>query len=451
MPGLCRACWLSPICIGSIVLYSLLAGTHMHRLMVGAAGSSVHLPEGFISDRFCVTQSVDSEASLALRRAAMNRAEYEASMASYREYQQKMLQPREGALGPLVPLQSSVVHDFGTDCYHRRGKPIELRVPCTSASGVTTCDLQLTIVLMTYKRNEALQQVMEHYMHESYWPYVRKLLVVWNNVGEKLPRWLRELPSARERFQHHLGATGRNLPPEVEVVQETFNTLNNRYAHADRIPTEAVLLQDDDLRLCEGLLRAALAQQAEPSLRWRIGTPHVRAHRPGRYIPRRERNSRKHPPPPPPPTPPGVMPQAPLWAYKTIFSREEIKRTPFSLSTGQANVVHRDYIELFHTHTGLANARQWIDTHRPTCEDITLNFLATNLTGLAPLLLDVNRRGDDNVKCMKKNIKGSHDKKGMSLTTKHWGKLRSDCLVRLQEDFGNRMPLRYSCDRLQFC
>jgi len=43
-----------------------------------------------------------------------------------------------------------------------------------------------------------------------------------------------------------------------------------------------VLLQDDDLIMCDNALRAALVMASEPSLKWRLGALFIRTHEPGK-------------------------------------------------------------------------------------------------------------------------------------------------------------------------
>ena len=60
------------------------------------------------------------------------------------------------------------------------------------------------------------------------------------------------------------------------------------------------------------------------------------------------------------------------------------------MSTGQANIVHRKHMEQFWTSEAFQEARDFIDKNKPTCEDLSLNFLVANTTGYPPLFLGMS-------------------------------------------------------------
>lgn len=81
----------------------------------------------------------------------------------------------------LAPFERTLVTDWRTDCTASRYSPVKLQVPCaqlyvgnsqsgTGSMSLTRCFEQLTIVLMTYKRNEALRVVSSfHHEHHNHY------------------------------------------------------------------------------------------------------------------------------------------------------------------------------------------------------------------------------------------------------------------------------------------
>lgn len=79
-----------------------------------------------------------------------------------------------------------------------------------------------TIVIQTYKRNNILKEVLKHYCTA---PRVDQILVVWNNVGRRVPSFLRKQPCERKLIF---------LPQER-------NTIRNRFKPFPEIRTDGEL------------------------------------------------------------------------------------------------------------------------------------------------------------------------------------------------------------------
>ncbi|MBN3307312.1 EXTL2 protein, partial [Amia calva] len=86
-----------------------------------------------------------------------------------------------------------------------------------------------TIVMQTYNRTDILLKLLNHYQAM---PQLHKIIIVWNSLGEKVPRELWE-------------ALGPHPVPVVFKEQEV-NLMRNRLQLFPEQETEAVLMLDDD-------------------------------------------------------------------------------------------------------------------------------------------------------------------------------------------------------------
>ncbi|KAK6484782.1 exostosin-like 2 [Huso huso] len=86
-----------------------------------------------------------------------------------------------------------------------------------------------TIIMQTYNRTDLLLKLLNHYQAV---PHLHKVIIVWNNIGEKIPRELWD----------SLG------PHPVPIVfkEQTVNRMRNRLQFFPELETEAVLMLDDD-------------------------------------------------------------------------------------------------------------------------------------------------------------------------------------------------------------
>ncbi|XP_025923119.1 exostosin-like 2 isoform X4 [Apteryx rowi] len=86
-----------------------------------------------------------------------------------------------------------------------------------------------TLIMQTYNRTDLLLKLLNHYQAI---PHLHKVIVVWNNVGEKIP----------EEMWNSLG------PHPVPVVfkVQTVNRMRNRLQNFPELETKAVLMMDDD-------------------------------------------------------------------------------------------------------------------------------------------------------------------------------------------------------------
>ena len=183
----------------------------------------------------------------------------------------------------------------------------------------------------------------------------------------------------------------------LKIHKETFNTLNNRYKHWDEIRTDAVLLLDDDCLVRD----VAFATRVQRKFSNRAIIFYARSHRSG----------------------------ADGLAYVNP------KRTNgfYSLGTGQATLIWTKWMKSFSTDARVQRIRRFIDHNQPTCEDIALHLYISNLTGLAPLLIQAGQQ----------QLRWSRHS-GMS-SAEGWGDSRKRCLNDfIMKDFRGRNPLRYA-------
>lgn len=87
-----------------------------------------------------------------------------------------------------------------------------------------------TVVMPTYRRIEVLMESLSRLWNL---PYLRKVIVVWNDVSEPPPENL-EWP---------------DIGVPLVVVRAPKNSLNNRFLPFEEIDTEAILSVDDDIHL----------------------------------------------------------------------------------------------------------------------------------------------------------------------------------------------------------
>ncbi|KAJ1171641.1 hypothetical protein NDU88_003501 [Pleurodeles waltl] len=86
-----------------------------------------------------------------------------------------------------------------------------------------------TLIMQTFNRTDVLLKLLNHYQAV---PNIHKVIVVWNNIGEKTP----------EELWVSLG------PHPVPVVfeEQTVNRMRNRLQPFSALETDAILMMDDD-------------------------------------------------------------------------------------------------------------------------------------------------------------------------------------------------------------
>ena len=89
---------------------------------------------------------------------------------------------------------------------------------------------QFTVVILTYEREAVLMDTL-HRLKGL--PYLKKVLVIWNNPDKG--------PDADLRWP--------SIGVSIVAIHSSVNSLNNRFIPYDEIETEAILSLDDDTHL----------------------------------------------------------------------------------------------------------------------------------------------------------------------------------------------------------
>lgn len=93
---------------------------------------------------------------------------------------------------------------------------------------------QFTIVMLAYKREPILIDLLERYVKV---PYLHSILIVWNSIDTE--------PSIEFKRKFSLYLSSKR----IRVIKSIRNSLNNRFLPYDLIKTDAVLSLDDDTML----------------------------------------------------------------------------------------------------------------------------------------------------------------------------------------------------------
>ena len=236
---------------------------------------------------------------------------------------------------------------------------------------------------------------------------VDAILIQWNNNEFKAP---------------YLGNC-INLAKSNDIVVKTQvyaqNTLLNRYLATEEMGP-LTMLQDDDVRYGERAVRefaavAALFPKSVVGVNGRMAIAYKSPDAVARYF---------HPD------------KGPGRYLNDSLIRIDGRNTSkhlYNMATGTTSILRRSIIEHF---VDVPQAsKDYISTHKPTCEDITLHFLASNMTRQPPIWFRLHH--DDGGELDKF---GDGDGLEMHLHVSNWADLRANCVDRVASDFG-RFPL----------
>jgi alpha-1,4-N-acetylglucosaminyltransferase EXTL2 len=215
-------------------------------------------------------------------------------------------------------------------------------------------------------------------------PLVHQVLLVWNDNETDL--WTEGVDCP----------AGKKAP--IKVLQQKYNTLLNRYAVWPEVHTEGVLLLDDDV------LMSGMSNLTKMFKVWQ-----------------------KHPT-----QVVGLWGNCPYKQDGKFLYVYHNCQEHFSITTGQGNMVHRNYMQMFMAKQPM-KMLEFMYTQRPTCEDVALSFLASNHTGLPPLVTpDVWEDVGDSIDRVEMHWSfGTRD---------DWLSLRGACMDKFVEWYG-RDPL----------
>uniref|UniRef100_A0A8C2N4K5 Exostosin-like 2 n=3 Tax=Cricetulus griseus TaxID=10029 RepID=A0A8C2N4K5_CRIGR len=245
-----------------------------------------------------------------------------------------------------------------------------------------------TLIMQTYNRTDLLLRLLNHYQAI---PNLHKVIVVWNNVGEKGP----------EELWNSLG------PHPVPVIfkPQTANKMRNRLQVFPELETSAILMIDDDILISSQDLAFGFSvwQQFPDQI---VG-----------FVPRKHIS-----------TPSGV------YNYGNF-----VLQAPGSGSGDQYSMVligvsffNSKYLELFQRQPAAVHA---LIDETQNCDDIVMNFIISKHTGKSSgvFVKPVNMALLD---------KETNGHSGMWHRAEHFLQ-RSYCINKLVNIY-NGMPLKYS-------
>ena len=237
-------------------------------------------------------------------------------------------------------------------------------------------DSGFTAVILAYDRIESLFQLISSIDKV---PSLRMILVVWNNQQKSFP------PKKVWPVIDH----------EIKVIPTKANKLSNRFFPYADIKTEAVLSIDDDIIMLT-------ADEIEFGYQvWREF--------PDRLV--------------------GFPPRLHVWTDGNKLKYESEWKNDVSIVLTGAAFYH-NYFNYLYTYKMPGDIRDWVD-ERMNCEDIAMNFIASNHTGKAPIKVTPRKK----FKCSECATGGS-----LSLDENHMVE-RSTCMNHFMKLYGG-LPLK---------
>lgn len=278
---------------------------------------------------------------------------------------------------------------------------------CANHLAPPTKPARLAVAILSYLPENAAN-LAETVCHYAMVPrLVASVLVQWNNAKVPPPAF-------------NCSRSDDKYVTTVTVVAYGDNTLLNRYRRPELMGDGSVLLQDDDVRYSHRALRAfASAASLFPDhvlgVFGRMALYSDVA--PGVYM-----NPDKH-------------------------GGDRIERQ-YNMLTGKTSVLDVATVASFFDDDRVPPAaRDWIaQRHKPTCEDMTLHWHAATLRPNPPVWLQFS--GDDALELdadLREPAADGHQTGEMHLDVANWGDLRSQCVDRLHDEFGNAPLVRSMC------
>ncbi|KAM6305683.1 LOW QUALITY PROTEIN: exostosin-like 2 [Aegotheles albertisi] len=191
-----------------------------------------------------------------------------------------------------------------------------------------------TLIMQTYNRTDLLLKLLNHYQAI---PHLHKIIVVWNNIGEKIP----------EEMWNSLG------PHPIPVVfkVQTINRMRNRLQNFPELETKAVLMMDDDTLVSAHDLAFAFSV-------WQQFPEHIVG-----FVPRKHIS-----------TPSGVYSYGSFELQNPGFGNGD----QYSMVLIGAAFFHSGYLEDFQRQPEAVYA---LIDETQNCDDIAMNFLVAKHTG----------------------------------------------------------------------
>ncbi|XP_069497670.1 exostosin-like 2 isoform X2 [Ambystoma mexicanum] len=246
-----------------------------------------------------------------------------------------------------------------------------------------------TLIMQTFNRTDVLLKLLNHYQAV---PNLHKVIVVWNNIGEKTP----------EELWKSLG------PHPVPVVfeEQTVNRMRNRLQEFSTLETDAILMMDDDTLVSAYDIMFAFSV-------WKQFPDRIVG-----FVPR------KH-----------ISSSSGIYSYGSfeLLSSESGNGDLYSMILIGAAFFHREHLERFQKQPSAVHA---LIDETQNCDDIAMNFIVAKHTGKPSgiFVKPVDMRN------LEKEASSGYI--GMWHRAEHLLQ-RSYCLNKLATIYGS-MPLKYS-------
>lgn len=241
--------------------------------------------------------------------------------------------------------ESDTVEDFvnsrcGCSCVNSEERTALASRARTSVKG--------TVLIMSARsdgaRGRILSETIDRYLREpEYQKLIETVVLVWNGVGANST----EPPTIAQSF--------KDSGKYVELIQKA-NSLNNRWLTSESyLPTEAVIVQDDDI-IAKPEAMALLLQRWEEQNKERWVTAFVRSHSVGETD--------------------GVM------RYSMAEAVSE-----YSIGIPRFSVLHRKYLEAYQS--AGEEAHFHVDNQVAHCDDVLMSVAITASAGQSPLRVEL--------------------------------------------------------------
>ncbi|KAI8812101.1 glycosyl transferase family 64 domain-containing protein [Cladochytrium replicatum] len=244
-----------------------------------------------------------------------------------------------------------------------------------------------TMVLTVFDRISLIQERLQFYHTLK---ILAAIVVIWNNPKAPPPE----------------DVTSRSYDIPVYFLQQSKNSLNNRFIPQEKIVTDCIINMDDDWNIPHHHLEYAASIWKDQFTFSLVGFKHQ-----GRLHLDKTGDQA------------ATSRQGGVWGYSRDVRRQ--KRVSIVLPTGM--IYHRKYLEYYAKLPTWAH--EWVD-QTMNCDDILFNMMVSNITGSCPVVVDAVAR--------------SVDIGGLWKDRRHFTE-RNVCLNLFTEKlFDGKMPLRYT-------
>ncbi|KAL5039865.1 hypothetical protein BDV3_003243 [Batrachochytrium dendrobatidis] len=228
---------------------------------------------------------------------------------------------------------------------------------------------KFSVLISTFNRVETVLRLIEHYSKSD---LVDTVFISWHNPKVKPPAQLFQVSHAilydgdtrvdRSKIQELIESGNTSTNAAVILVLQTTDSLNNRFNPIRSIRTPAVLMVDDDIRIPLSQLDVAFNA-------WKYNPDQLVG-----FYPRSHRIKSMH-----------DSNDPKQWEFEYLYGPSEPKHQ-YSMMLTKGMFFRKEYLTIY-TCMVPQQVHAYIDTIK-NCEDITMNFIASAITGKAPLTIN---------------------------------------------------------------